>query len=145
MLSRKYCRQRLCFCSSALPKPRPVPDTKRGTKITLIAYTSPRYCRSILLATCALLLPLCKSVVTLSSRCHVIEWIVPKHGRPFPIHFFFVHGSLYIKCTCAGGNLDYSLSLLLLLCPVLVMGCGTLGKALVLRVELCGLWQVCLG
>jgi hypothetical protein len=44
------CAQRLCFCSSALPKPRPVPDTKRGTKITLIAYTSPRYCRSILLA-----------------------------------------------------------------------------------------------
>ena len=25
-------------------------ETKRGTKITLIAYTSPRYCRSILLA-----------------------------------------------------------------------------------------------
>jgi hypothetical protein len=44
------CWQRLCFCSSALPKQRPVPDTKRGTKITLIAYTSPRYCRSILLA-----------------------------------------------------------------------------------------------
>jgi hypothetical protein len=47
---RPDCAQRLCFCSSALPKPRPVPDTKRGTKITLIAYTSPRYCRSILLA-----------------------------------------------------------------------------------------------
>ena len=42
--------QRLCFCSSALSKPRPVPDTKRRTKITLITYTSTRYCRSILLA-----------------------------------------------------------------------------------------------
>jgi hypothetical protein len=27
------CGQRLCFFSGALPKPRPVPDTKRGTKI----------------------------------------------------------------------------------------------------------------
>jgi hypothetical protein len=25
--------QRVCFCCGALPKPRPVPETKRGTKI----------------------------------------------------------------------------------------------------------------
>jgi len=31
----------------------------------------------------------------------------------------------------AGGNLGESFSLLLLICPVLVRGCGTLGKALV--------------
>jgi hypothetical protein len=33
--------QRLCLRSGGLSKPRPVPETKRGTKITLIAYTSP--------------------------------------------------------------------------------------------------------
>jgi hypothetical protein len=42
----------LCFFgvwNFNLPPQRPVPDTKRGPKTTLIAYTSPRYCRSILL------------------------------------------------------------------------------------------------
>ena len=137
------CAQRLCFCSSALPKPRPVPDTKRGTKITLIAYTSPRYCRSILLATCALLLSTCKSVVRVSSRCHGIELIVTVHGCPFVIHLLFVPETLLWNCTRAGGNLGESFSLLLLICPVLVRGCGTLGKGFGLCGWMCGLWQVC--
>ena len=33
----------------ACSRRRPVSDTKRRTKKTLISYTSPRYCRSILL------------------------------------------------------------------------------------------------
>ena len=41
------------------------------------------------------------------------------------------------------GNLGESFGLLLIICPVLVRGCGTLGKALVLREGLCELWQVC--
>ncbi|MCX8489842.1 MAG: hypothetical protein ORN54_02120, partial [Cyclobacteriaceae bacterium] len=32
-VSEKHGWQRLCFCSGALPKPRPVPEPKRDTKI----------------------------------------------------------------------------------------------------------------
>ena len=98
--------QRLCFCSSALPKPRPVPDTKRGTKITLITYTSTRYCRSILLATCALLPSAFKSVVSVSSRCRAIELIVTVHGCPFAVHLLFVPETWLWNWTSAGATLE---------------------------------------
>ena len=94
--------------------------------------------RATRLATCALFFPRCKLVFKLSSRCQVIEWIVTEHGRSFSSRLFFVHWSLYNIVYLRGGNLDYSFSLLLLLFQILVRGCGTLGKALVLRVGMCG-------
>jgi hypothetical protein len=42
-------RQRLCFCSGAFSKPRPVPETKRWTKIKLNTNTSWHHCRNIVL------------------------------------------------------------------------------------------------
>ncbi len=41
---------------AGLPKLRPVPETKRWTKITLIAYTEPHHCANILLVAAWLLL-----------------------------------------------------------------------------------------
>ena len=53
------------------------------------------------------------------------------------------HRNFVVKLYARRGNLGEFFSLLLLICPVLVRGCGTLGKALVLRVGMCGLWLVC--
>ena len=50
--------------------------------------------------------------------------------------------SLY-SVSARGGNLGEFFGVLLLLRQILVRGACTLGKALVLRVGLCGLWQVC--
>jgi hypothetical protein len=87
-LSGPYYCQRLCFCSSALSKPRPVPDTKRRTKITLIAYTSPRYCRSILLAVVGPFSSL-HSKSCLSSPINVTQlFIIQSCGGAFFIAYF---------------------------------------------------------
>jgi hypothetical protein len=42
--------QRLCFCSSALPKPRPVPDTERNKDTNTLDYASPPLDANTLLA-----------------------------------------------------------------------------------------------
>ena len=97
------CCQRLCLRSGGLSKPRPVPDTKRWTKITLWTNTAPHHCANILLATCALLLSTCKSVVSVASRCHDIELIVTVHGCPFVIHFF-CHRNFVVKLFERGGQ-----------------------------------------
>jgi hypothetical protein len=51
-LSRPYGWQRLCFCSGALPKPRPVPEPKRDTKIKTYSlhFTAPLQKHCVLVA-----------------------------------------------------------------------------------------------
>ena len=100
----RFCLQRLCFCSSALPKPRPVPDTKRGTKITLIAYTSPRYCRSILLA------PVPFSVSGLRHPESIVKvscsWVSYYIMVSFFFYSFLVHEILSGWCKSEGATED---------------------------------------
>ena len=112
--------------------------TELNLENTLNTYTEPPHCINILLAQVPFLHSSNKWIVELLSRCLFVIGLSPVFNS-----LLFVHRIVLLKPDLRGGQPYLIFPFTLTTLSNIGAGCGSLGKALGLRVGMCGLWQVC--